>query len=242
MKKSLTCWNVLGWLNIPLFLWVILILITFWIRLYLLIESTILKLHMICTSWLTNQHEWMIKLPLCWMSFLRPIQHFVVRVQFLDIHWVTTILFTPIWNLKIPNHQWLITTLKFRDMKNFDMKSFSSDLISCDILNGSLDDDDDISGERWKLTYTDICDKRAPMKSLRLKERSNPWMTHDIIKIMYERDHVHAKATQSNDSRLWQEYHNLRNKVTCIIKERKNVYFNDIHTLCRNDLKNVVGN
>ena len=24
-------------------------------------------------------------------------------------------------------------------------------------------------------------------------------MTHDIIKLMYERDHVHAKATQSND-------------------------------------------
>ena len=86
-------------------------------------------------------------------------------------------------------------TVKFRDMKNFDMESFSNDLISCDILNGSLDDD--ISGERWKLTYTDICDKRAPMNSLRQKERSNPWMTHDIIKLMYERDHVHAKATQS---------------------------------------------
>ena len=60
-------------------------------------------------------------------------------------------------------------------------------------------------------------------------------MTHDIIKLMYERDHVHAKATQSNDSKLWQDYRNLRNKVTCIIKECKNAYFNYIHTLCRND-------
>ena len=41
----------------------------------------------------------------------------------------------------------------------------------------------------------------------------------------------------NNDSRLWQDYRNLRNKVTCIIKERKTVYFNDIHTLCRNDPK-----
>ena len=119
-------------------------------------------------------------------------------------------------------------TVKFRDMKNFDMESFSNDLISCDILNGSLDDD--ISEETWKLAYTDICDKHAPTKSLRQKERSNPWMTHDIIcMILYERDHIHTKATQSNDSRLWQDYRNLRNKVTCIIKERKNVYFNDIH-------------
>ena len=32
--------------------------------------------------------------------------------------------------------------VKFRDMKNFDMESFSNDLISCDILNGSQDNDD----------------------------------------------------------------------------------------------------
>ena len=60
-------------------------------------------------------------------------------------------------------------------------------------------------------------------------------MTHDIIKLMYERDHVQTKATQSNDSKLLQDYRNLRNKITCIMKERKNVYYNDIHTLCRND-------
>ena len=31
---------------------------------------------------------------------------------------------------------------KFRDMKNFDMESFYNDLILCDILNGSQDNDD----------------------------------------------------------------------------------------------------
>ena len=46
-------------------------------------------------------------------------------------------------------------------------------------------------------------------------------MIHDIIKLMYKRDHVHAKATQNNDSKLWQDYRNLRNKVTCIIKGLK---------------------
>ena len=54
------------------------------------------------------------------------------------------------------------TNVIFRDMKNFDMESFSNDLISCDILNGSQDNDD-ISWEMWKLAFTDICDKHAPM-------------------------------------------------------------------------------
>ena len=133
-------------------------------------------------------------------------------------------------------------TVKFRDMKNFDRESFSNYLISCDILNGSQDNDD-ISWERWKLAYTDIYGKHAPMKTLRLRSRSNPWMTHDFIKLMYERDHVHAKATQSNDWKLWHDYRNVRNKVTYIIKERKKCLFQWYsHTLQKWLPKNVVGN
>ena len=75
------------------------------------------------------------------------------------------------------------------------------------------------------------------MKSLKLKNRSNQWITHDIIKLMYQRDSVHAKAIQKNDPLLWQNYRQLRNKVTCVIKERKNAYFSDINVLCRNDPK-----
>ena len=71
------------------------------------------------------------------------------------------------------------------------------------------------------------------------KKRSNPWKTHDIIKIMYERDHADAKATQGNDSKLWQDYRNLRNKVTSIIKERKNAYFNYIYALGRDNPKKM---
>ena len=61
-------------------------------------------------------------------------------------------------------------TVKFRDMKNFDMESFSNGLISCDIIN-RFQDNNDISWERWKLAYIDVCDKHGPMKSLRVKKR-----------------------------------------------------------------------
>ena len=47
-----------------------------------------------------------------------------------------------------------------------------------------------------ELAHTYICDKHAQMKSLRLKKRTSRWMTPDIITLMDERDHVHAKATQ----------------------------------------------
>ena len=54
-------------------------------------------------------------------------------------------------------------TVKFRDMKNFDMESFSNYLISCDIRNGSQEYED-TSWERWKLAYTDIFDKHGKWK------------------------------------------------------------------------------
>ena len=129
-------------------------------------------------------------------------------------------------------------TVKFRDMKNFDADIFAHDLMSCDILNG-FQDEGEISWEQWKSAYTKICDKHAPMKSLRLKKRSNPWITHDLIELMYQRNNVHANAIQNSGLLLWQKYRELRNKVTCIIQERKNAYFSDMNVLCRDDPKRM---
>ena len=147
----------------------------------------------------------------------------------------------------LSDHNLIYTHIEFKDTKSpaadhntvrFRVEIFAHDLLSCDILNGSQDEDE-ILWEQWKSTYTEICDKLAPMKSLRLKNRSNPWITHDIIKLMYQRDNVHAKAIQKNDPLLWQNYRKLRNKVTCVIKERKDVYFSDINVLCRNNPKRM---
>ena len=72
-----------------------------------------------------------------------------------------------------------------------------------------------------EIAYMEMCDKHALMNILRLKKRL--WITHDIINLMYQRGngHMHAKAIQKNYSILWHNYRDLRNKVTCTIKERK---------------------
>ena len=54
---------------------------------------------------------------------------------------------------------------------------------------------------------------------------------------MNKRDNVHAKAIQNNNPLLRQNYRELRNKATCVTKERKNADFSDMNVLCRNDLK-----
>ena len=52
-------------------------------------------------------------------------------------------------------------SVKFRDMKIFNPESFIDDLNSCEMLNGSICEND-ISCDKWRLNFTEICNKNAP--------------------------------------------------------------------------------
>ena len=135
-------------------------------------------------------------------------------------------------NPKKPVHN----TVKFRDMKQFNPDIFINDLNNYEVLNGSLCDQD-ISWDEWKVKFNEICNKHAPIKVARLKKRSNPWITPDVVKLMYKRDHVHAKAVRTKNDILFDQYRSLRNYVTKIIKENKQKYYNEINSLSASDPK-----
>ena len=48
----------------------------------------------------------------------------------------------------------------------------------------------------------------APNEKFKAEKENNPWITHDILKLMYERDYIGGNATQDNDPKLWQDYRN----------------------------------
>ena len=123
-------------------------------------------------------------------------------------------------------------------MKRFNPEKFLNDLNSCEILNGSLYDED-ISWEKWKFKFNEICNKHAPIKEARLKKRSNPWITPDVVKLMYKRDHVHAKAVRTKSDTLFDHYRSLRNQITKVIKENKQKYYNEVNSLCATDPKKM---
>ena len=74
-----------------------------------------------------------------------------------------------------------------------------------------------------------ICNRHAPIKESRVKNRQNPWITSEIIKTMYRRDYLHRKASQTSDSDLINEYRMLRNKVIFTISTEKKKYYEGIH-------------
>ena len=115
----------------------------------------------------------------------------------------------------------------FRDFKNFNEETFISDLQSNNVFSDY--ENEDITWTQWKDTSNVLCDKHAPMKTARLKKRSNPWITRDIIEMMYTRDHLHYRATKYNDPEVMSQYRTLRNNITTTIRDMKLQYFTELH-------------
>ena len=93
-----------------------------------------------------------------------------------------------------------------------------------------LHDENDVeeSWKHWKQQFTEICNKHAPFVEKRLKARKFPWITPDIVKLMYRRDYIHGKAVNSNNDLEWNEYRSMSNYIYNIVKRAKEQYYENI--------------
>ena len=93
-------------------------------------------------------------------------------------------------------------TIKFRSYKNFNVDNFLNDIKSSSgyktIENGHFECVES-AWSLWKKSFSNICNSHAPLQIMRVKNRHNPWITPDIIKLMYERDYVHKNACKYNN-------------------------------------------
>ena len=71
-------------------------------------------------------------------------------------------------------------------------------------------------------------DEIAPMKDVRTKYRTEPWMNEEILELMHARDRALRFSNQNkHDTVLRKEYSKLRNKVNKIVKQTKANFFQD---------------
>ena len=82
--------------------------------------------------------------------------------------------------------------------------------------------------DAWKTWYfkvNKVMNRHAPLKTYRVKSRSSPWITQDIIYLMYRRDHIYKKANKTKNNELLKKYQILRDKVVDEIRKAKQNYF-----------------
>ena len=157
-----------------------------------------------------------------------PQQHECTRVlpvSLSDHYLVYTILR---WKSKKPGCH---NTIKFRDFKNFESCKFIDDLQQATPITQYTTQESFLHDwEDFKNKFIRISNTHAPMVSRRLKQRCNPWITPDIVKIMYKRDFVKSKLDNLKTAELASEYRKLRNLVTKEIRRAKRSYYDNEFT------------
>ena len=121
--------------------------------------------------------------------------------------------------------------IRFRDYKRFDTNDFIRELyqtlprVHQEMTDGQLTISE--AWSLWRSTFDNICSKHAPLKTVRVKDRHNPWMTNELLQLMYERDCLHRKATANKNSDIWEQYKQSRNRVVYAIKQAQKTYYQD---------------
>ena len=96
-------------------------------------------------------------------------------------------------------------------------------------------DDIDSQVETFYSLFLDVLDQHAPIKRIKIKSRSNPFVTPETKQLMKTRDRWHRKAIQTNDKLCWNGYSFFRQEV-----KRELWLAEKIHV--RNEIANSRGN
>ena len=98
----------------------------------------------------------------------------------------------------------------------------------------------------WLKILNGYWTKMAPYKRLSNKEmglKQRPWINHDILKIMRDRDDIHKQYVKEKDlirkDILFRIYKSIRNTVLKNIRQSKNLYYSDFFEKTKIILKNM---
>ncbi len=112
-----------------------------------------------------------------------------------------------------------------RNFKNFNTNDFLTDLSQMPWENIAQYDNSNVCWQVWKSLYLQVLDRHAPLRRMRTRGNSLPWISSDIKGIMRSRDFHKIKAVRYNSQSHWTKYKELRNKVNAELIKAKRIYF-----------------
>lgn len=84
-----------------------------------------------------------------------------------------------------------------------------------------------------------ILDKIAPVKEVRLKQRSEPWINNEILECIVARDKARLDFRRSGEKEEHVMFNKLRNKVQRMCQKARLEYFDDQIQENRNNPKEL---
>lgn len=115
-------------------------------------------------------------------------------------------------------------TIKLRSMKNFTKEKLLSAIDIAD-WSGVFCSDVDRAWCEFKNVFSSIIDQISPIKEVRLKIRTEPWMNSEILDLIRLRDQLLHQFKREQKQDLYSDYCKMRNKVQREVKKAKSNYF-----------------
>ena len=150
---------------------------------------------------------------------------------------VDKIATTGVIHLGISDHSLIYAVRKFavpktrptikevRNFKHFVEVDFINDLKRVSWQNVGCFDDPNLAWQAWKSDFNAILDHHAPIRHMRVRQSSVPWLTFDIKRVMKERDYHKKHAVKYGSHNHWVLYQSARNKVNSMMRTAKSDYF-----------------
>ena len=77
----------------------------------------------------------------------------------------------------------------------------------------------------FKEYFIMLCDKHAPIVTVRKKVNNAPWLTDEFLQLSRQRDYLKRKFSETAEIPIWNEYKRVRNAVNNLSKRLKKEYY-----------------
>ena len=119
------------------------------------------------------------------------------------------------------------TYIVTRTFRNYKADQFANDIahIPWDTMN-LIDESVDNSLDAFNDLLLACLDDHAPIKTVKIRHKPNPFITADIRDLMKVRDRLHKRARETGMSEDWEVFKELRNRVKFVLRKAEREYYN----------------
>ena len=107
--------------------------------------------------------------------------------------------------------------VKVRSLKNYNKEDFQMNLINTDWSPVLLSDNVSDAWCSFKSIFLSVIDNLAPLKVVRIKQRTEPWVTNEILQCIKDRDKSFYTYKKVKSSENYDHFKSLRNKAQHLI-------------------------
>jgi len=142
-----------------------------------------------------------------------------------DLIYAVYDLSTPIFQPKV------ITYRDFKNVNTVEIINYANKLPWENIyVEGDINRKVELFNSYMMLVY-DIC---VPIKTIKIKNKREPWLTEDICKMIKKRNRLRKRWLSSHDPEIYEQFRVTRNKVKQRIRNAKVQHYNKLFNACDN--------